>query len=131
MSKLLQRSMLLIVLALFSFNTPAWANIDVTPEEAKILIDTTPGLIIIDVRWPSDYCEGHIPGALNYTLGTGVFQYKYTDFPIDAEILIVCANTTGSELAAGILDDAGYLYVYDGGGMPAWPYEIVDCKKNY
>ena len=46
MSRLLQHTMLLIVLVLFSFNTPAWANIDVTPEEATDLIDTNPGLII-------------------------------------------------------------------------------------
>ena len=40
--------------------------IDVTPAEAKELINNTPDLIIIDV--PPAYANGHLPGAVNYYL---------------------------------------------------------------
>jgi len=43
--------------------------IDLTAQEAKDLIDTTPDLVIIDVS--PHYAEGHIPGAVNYYIGDG------------------------------------------------------------
>ena len=43
--------------------------IDVTPAEAKQLIDENLDLVIIDVS--PNYAQGHLPGAVNYYLGDG------------------------------------------------------------
>ncbi len=43
--------------------------IDVTPAEARDLIDKNPDLVIIDVS--PYYTNGHLPGAVTYYLGDG------------------------------------------------------------
>ena len=42
---------------------------DLSPAEAKALIDNTPDLIIIDVS--PHYDAGHLPGAVHYYIGDG------------------------------------------------------------
>jgi rhodanese-related sulfurtransferase len=108
----------------------AWGHINVSPEQAKAMIDTNDELIVIDVREPGEYCgfNGHIPGALNYPWNSGVLQARYTELPVDAEILVVCGSGGRSNSAANFLDSQGYLHVYDmSGGMSAWTYDRVGC----
>ena len=37
----------------------------ITQEEAKYLMDTRDNILIIDVRNPEEFAEGHIPHAIN------------------------------------------------------------------
>jgi rhodanese-related sulfurtransferase len=71
-----------------------WAHTDVTPVEARELIDSTADLVVVDVREPSEYCDavGHVPGALNYPLNSGALQARYAELPTDAPILVVCRS---------------------------------------
>jgi rhodanese-related sulfurtransferase len=108
----------------------AWGHINVSPEQAKAMIDTNNELIVIDVREPGEYCgvNDHIPGALNYPWNSGVLQARYTELPVDGEILAVCGSGVRSNSAANFLDSQGYLHVYDMlGGMSAWTYDRVGC----
>jgi len=108
----------------------AWGHINVSPEQAKAMIDTNNELIVIDVREPGEYCgvNGHIPGALNYPWNSGVLQAHFGELPVDADILVVCGSGTRSNYAADFLDSQGHSHVYDmTGGMNAWTYERVRC----
>jgi rhodanese-related sulfurtransferase len=128
----------LVLVSLMGLNLTAWAHIDITPQEAKNLIDTNDNLMVVDVREEeSEYCDenptppvppGHIPGALNYPWSSGVLQERYGELPIDGKILIVCRSGSRSNQAAGFLDSKGYLYIYDmTGGMSDWQWETVGC----
>ena len=44
--------------------SPQGTYIDVTPAEARELIDENPDLVIIDVS--PHYAQGHLPGAVHY-----------------------------------------------------------------
>ena len=59
---------IVVVMFLVGFSSNTWAHTDVTPEEAKNMIDSNAQLIVVDVREVSEYCSvnGHIPGAVNY-----------------------------------------------------------------
>jgi rhodanese-related sulfurtransferase len=96
------------------------------------MIDTNSELIVVDVRELSEYCgNSHIPGALNYPWNSGVFSARYTELPIDADILIVCGVGGRSDAASNFLDARGYLYVYDMlGGMASWTYDKVGCVDS-
>ena len=37
----------------------------ITQEEAKKLMDERDDILIVDVRNPEEYAQGHIPGAIN------------------------------------------------------------------
>ena len=40
----------------------------ITQEEAKKLMDTRDDILIVDVRNPEEYAQGHIPHAINLSL---------------------------------------------------------------
>jgi len=106
-----------------------YAHTDVTAEQARTMIETNPALLVVDVRTPEEYCDevGHIPGAINLPW-PDVFQQRYQEIPIDAEVLLVCHSGNRSQQAAAFLDSQGYQHVYDmTGGMSAWQWETVLC----
>jgi rhodanese-related sulfurtransferase len=127
------KSMLLLVGVSLIMSVPcASAHTDVTPEEAYELIGSTDDLTVIDVREPSEYCStrGHIPGALNYPLSSGVLYDRYEELPMDGPILVVCQSGGRSNQAAMFLDSKGFSIVYDMmGGMSAWIWETELCVE--
>ncbi len=125
--------LLLAAVALIVSNPCALAHIDITPEQARDLIDTTPDLIVVDVREPYEYCgaAGHIPGALNYPWNSGVLEGRYEELPADGPVLVVCAAGGRSNRAANFLDSKGLATVYDMlGGMSVWQWETAPCKYS-
>ena len=125
----------------FGTNPSVWGHTDVTPKEAKDLIDTATDLIVVDVREAeSEYCNedpappvppGHIPGALNYPWSSGVFQERYTELPRERKILIVCRSANRSNQAAEFLDSKGYKHVYEmTEGMKGWEWKTAGCVAS-
>jgi rhodanese-related sulfurtransferase len=106
------------------------AHVDVTPQQARELIASETPPLVIDVREGYEYCDakGHIPGALNYPLSSGVLHDRYAEIPQDMVLLVVCRSGGRSNAAATFLDTKGYLSVYDmTGGMNSWSWETVRC----
>lgn len=71
--------------------------------------------VIIDVRSPGEYKDGHINGSLNFPLDnirSKVDELKKSGKPV----ITVCRTGTRSSMATGILKSAG-IEVYNGG---AW-----------
>ena len=141
MRKLRGMQSALVLVFLMGLSSTAWAHTDVTPQEAKNLIDTNDNLMVVDVREEeSEYCDenptppvppGHIPGALNYPWSSGVLQERYGEFSTDSEILVVCRSGNRSNQAAEFLDSKGYLTIYDMvDGMGAWEWETVICLDS-
>jgi rhodanese-related sulfurtransferase len=130
MEKRARRILCLLFAFFMGFDSYLLAHTDVTPEEAKDMIDSNEQLVILDVREGIEYCNipGHIPGALNYPWSSGVLEERYSEIQLDAEILVVCLSGHRSDPAALFLDSEGYPYVYDmTGGMLAWQWDTVDC----
>ncbi|MGC1120205.1 MAG: rhodanese-like domain-containing protein [Candidatus Methanofastidiosia archaeon] len=99
---------------------------DVTPEEAKLLIEDNPGLIIVDVSL--FYEQGHLPGAVNYPVGDGSLDKVIPTLDKNAMYLVYCHSDSVSVQAAQSLVDAGFTKVYRlEGNYRAWVdagYEI-------
>jgi rhodanese-related sulfurtransferase len=99
----------------------------ISPQLAKEMMDSGEALIIVDVRTPFEYAQGHIPGAIlipNETISTD--KNRPENLPkLDAVILVYCRSGNRSSQAARKLVSLGYVNVYDFGGIHDWPYEIV------
>lgn len=97
----------------------------ITADQAKALIDGG-GVIILDVRTPEEFDQGHIKGALllpDYEVGAKAATILPDK---DAKILIYCRSGHRSALAAKELIVMGYSDVLDFGGLQTdWPYETV------
>ena len=93
--------------------------------EAKALMDSESGYIIIDARTQSEYDDGHIPGAIL------IPEYEIADraekeLPDkDQLILVYCRSGRRSKIAAEELVKLGYTNVKEFGGIIDWEYEIV------
>ena len=97
----------------------------ISPQEAKDMMDKDASAIILDVRTPAEFAEGHISKALNIaneTIGTE----RPEGLPdLDATILIYCRSGNRSAQAAKKLLAMGYTQVYDFGGLNTWSYGTV------
>jgi rhodanese-related sulfurtransferase len=111
-----------LVVAACAAQTPpaiAASYVDVTPAEAKALIDENPDLIIIDVS-PA-YALGHLPGAVNYPVGDGSLDHAIPGLDRDAAYLVYCHSDAPAISGAQKLVDAGITEVYRlEGNYAAW-----------
>ena len=93
--------------------------------EAKALMDSESGYIIIDARTQEEYDQGHILGAIL------IPEYEIADraekeLPDkDQLILVYCRSGRRSKIAAEELVKLGYTNVKEFGGIIDWKYEIV------
>lgn len=93
--------------------------VDVSPAEARELIDENPDLIIIDVS-PA-YAGGHLPGAINYYLGDGSLDNAIPTLDKSKKYLVYCHVDSVAIQGAQKLVDAGFQNVYRlEGNYSAW-----------
>ena len=81
------------------------------------------GAIILDVRSPGDFAQGHIKGSVNISvnhLGKNLHQLKDKNKPI----ITCCASGARSATAKDILNSNGYIAVYNGGGWSSLQNKI-------
>ena len=122
--------MLLISLSLFGLtacqgdeNNATYEQI--TPQQAKEIMDTEQDYIIIDARTQEEFAEGHIENAIL------IPEYEIKDraekeLPDkDALILVYCRSGRRSKIASEELVKLGYTNVKEFGGIIDWPYKTV------
>ena len=97
--------------------------VNITAEEAKHIMDSEEGYIILDVREQDEYDAGHIPGAI---------LIPYTQIEDKADemlpdkgqlVLVYCRSGRRSKIAAEALVELGYTNIKEFGGILDWPYE--------
>ena len=97
----------------------------ITPDEAKALMDSEEGYIILDVRTPEEFAERHIEGAIlipDYEIGEKA-ESILTDK--DQLILVYCRSGRRSKNAANELVALGYTNIKEFGGINDWKYGTV------
>jgi rhodanese-related sulfurtransferase len=72
------------------------------------------GAIILDVRSPGEYKQGHIKGSLNTPLND--LSQHITKLKKDTTIITCCASGMRSASAKSILKSNGFIQVHNGGG---------------
>ena len=97
----------------------------ISQDEAKRIMDTEEGFVIIDARTEEEFSEGHIEGAIL------IPEYEITEraekeIPEkDTLILVYCRSGRRSKIASDALVQLGYTNVKEFGGIIDWQYEIV------
>ena len=88
------------------------------------------GAVIVDVRTPSEYKSGHIPGALNIPLDS--IKSKSGDLKSKNKVVITCCRS-GARSAAAIAElekRFGFDNLYNlKGGIMAYSKEIDTALK--
>jgi phage shock protein E len=73
------------------------------------------GALLLDVRTPAEFAEGHIPGAKNIPVQELAARINEVG-PRDRHVVIYCRSGARSAAAAQLLTRAGY-HVTDVGAM--------------
>ena len=91
------------------------ADINKGVEECR----ATPGAILLDVRTPEEYKEGHIPGSVSIPLAALPARYNELG-ALDTPLFVHCLSGGRSGQAVSFLKSAGYTNVKNIGGINAW-----------
>lgn len=83
----------------------------------------TPGAVLLDVRTPQEYKEGHISGSKNVPLQT---IGNLTSIADDQQIplYVYCHSGARSRQAVSMLQRMGYTNVKNIGGITAWTGKV-------
>ena len=97
---------------------------NITADEAKEIMDSQEGYIILDVRTREEYDKGHIPGAI--LIPNTAIEAKAEEVLTDKNqlILVYCRSGRRSKIAAEALAELGYTNIKEFGGIIDWPYEV-------
>lgn len=79
--------------------------------------------VLIDVREPDEYRQGHLPGAVN--MPRGLLEFQLSSHPAcqnaELNVLLYCKTSGRAALAACAMQDMGYRNVRSiAGGYDAW-----------
>ena len=120
-------------MSLMDFVKAAKAQIEeITPEQLERMIASTPDLLVLDVREPGEYEQGHIRDAMLVPRGileaAADLEYpKHQPALVEARdrpVVIYCATGGRSALAAATLKQMGFAHVASlAGGITRWQQE--------
>jgi hydroxyacylglutathione hydrolase len=93
--------------------------IDVDTLASKLSAAGPDAPLVIDVRQPSEFEAGHVPGAVH--IGAGELGATLDRLPREREIALICASGYRSSVAASLLQAGGFKRVAAVvGGTPDW-----------
>ena len=121
---LLLAAVLLTACAQTTENHREGVYVNITAEEAKEIMDSQEGYIILDVRTQEEYDQGHIPGAILIP-DTEIEARAEQELPDKDQLLLVyCRSGRRSKLESEALVKLGYTNIREFGGISDWPYEV-------
>lgn len=103
---------------MFGFMSPA--DINAGYEEWK----KNEGALLVDVREPDEYREGHLPGSVNIPLGIAAVKIADYAKSADQPIFVYCLSGGRSGQACEGLKKAGYSRVKNIGGIMDYRGEL-------
>ena len=119
-------ALLLALVLLLTACAQAASYEQITQEEAKQIMDTTNGYILLDTRTQGEYDQSHIPGALLIP-HTEIAERAEEALPDkDQVILVYCRSGNRSKQASEVLVELGYTNIKEFGGIIDWPYEVTE-----
>lgn len=123
---LAKRTLALIMAAVFMLGACGGAGYkQISQDEAMRIMQEETGYLIVDVRRPDEFAEGHIEGAINVP-NEEIADEELEELPDKDQLLLVyCRTGRRSKEASEKLAGIGYTNVYEFGGIATWTGTIV------
>lgn len=100
-----------IVVAMLVFRTFFSNRSKLSKDQMMTLLNQ--GAVILDVRTPQEFAQGHVPKSRNIPLDTLSSQFSKLDRT--KPILVCCASGARSGMAKSMLEKAGFTQVENAG----------------
>ena len=104
---------------------------DIQPSELNDLLIHGNGNrpVVVDVREPWEYQQGHIPGAVLMPLGQ--LSMRLSELDLEKPIAVICATGNRSQSASALLGQKGFKTVYNVlGGTSQWARSGLELERN-
>lgn len=98
---------------------------------AGALASGNPGFVLLDVRSPALFAQGHVPGAINLPHGK-IVESKLANYPMDALFVTYCAgpHCNGATRGAIRLAQLGRPVKVMSGGITGWIDESLPLATS-
>ena len=92
----------------------------VSPKEfSEVIADPT--IVILDVRTPQEFAEGHLANAINIDFQSGNFEQEIASLDKTKTYAVYCRSGNRSGQAVKVMAKAGFTSMYDmDGGIIDW-----------
>ncbi|ABN62264.1 rhodanese-like domain-containing protein [Shewanella baltica] len=84
------------------------------------------GAMVLDVRTPEEFAEGHLANAVNISFEQVEEEFAKRGIAKDAPVVLYCRSGRRSSIATEALVAAGYTQTYNGGGYST----LVEAQKT-
>lgn len=116
---LLLRLSTFVLLLLSASLGQAQAVLEVADFEQKLL--QTSNALLLDVRTPDEFGQGHLKGALNVDIRDAVFKQRIANLDKTKPVFVYCLAGSRSAEAVKALQQQGFTEIYDlKGGILKW-----------
>ncbi|MEB2846666.1 rhodanese-like domain-containing protein [Rhizobiales bacterium RZME27] len=107
----------------FTFETDCW--------DVHAALAGKPGFVLLDVRGPAMFAEGHVPGAVHLPHGK-MTRSKMDRWPADTLFVTYCAgpHCNGAARGALRLAELGRPVKIMAGGITGWVDEGFELRKG-
>lgn len=80
-----------------------------------------PDTVLLDVRTPAEFAEGHLPGAVNIDVESPDFLQQVSGLDQNKAYAVYCRSANRSKVAMTAMQQLGFTQLYDlAGGINAW-----------
>jgi rhodanese-related sulfurtransferase len=80
-------------------------------------IELAAGTVVIDVRTPAEFAEGHLEGALNIDVQGAEFAAQIAELPTTGEFIVYCRSGNRAASAVALMEAAGFENLTNAGGL--------------
>lgn len=103
---------------------------DIEPTELDTLLRSGNGQtpVVVDVREPWEYQQGHVPGAIRISLGE--LAARLSELDPERAVAVICASGSRSQSAAALLGQKGFKTIYNIlGGTLGWRQSRLPLER--
>jgi hydroxyacylglutathione hydrolase len=105
--------------AIHESGLPVGTLSNISPEELAERLGHERDLLVLDVREPAEWTEGHVPDARHIPMRQ--VSARLAEVPRDRRVAVICAGGARSSLVGSMLLERGYTDLVNvWGGMTAW-----------
>lgn len=99
-----------------------------TVQDANAFAETVAkaGVVVLDVRTPGEFAEGHIANAINIDAESGNFESQIASLDKTKEYAVYCRSGRRSAIATEAMSKAGFTNLKElQGGLLSWNGPLV------
>ena len=100
--------------------------VNMKASEAAKILNNNPEAVVLDIRTPKEYAEGHIPDAINIDFKAESFEMELEKLDRDTTYLMHCRSGRRSAISFEIFKKLGFRHViHMDDGILGWKEDLV------